>query len=382
LVQAIADHKTNYAVHEEAALTQFRDDISPTDPFQTGLTSINDLPGTPRSSSGSIEMFSPHNFAGDIDASSAAVYSYSGWLDGGYGHGAIKRFLTLQGAGNRLILGPWNHGGGWDIADPKRKTKSDFDHDSELLAFFDGHLTQKDYEAPRVRYFTIGAGWKTSDTWPPVKTSIVPMYLDAEGSLSTVAPKSNDGADPYQADMTAASGKTSRWRTQLEIDQPVIYLDRAQEDRKLLVYTGSPLPNAMEVTGHPVIRLHVESSESDGNFVVFLEDVDEKGCVTYVTEGRLRAIHRKLASNGPLPQLNIPYRSFAREDAMPLVRGQVAELVFDLLPTSYVFRKGHAIRVAIACADADHFAGLPGPAPHINVHRSRTYPSSIDLPVA
>ncbi|WP_415752552.1 CocE/NonD family hydrolase [Mycobacterium tuberculosis] len=65
----------------------------------------------------------------------------------------------------------------------------------------------------------------------------------------------------------------------------------------------------------------------------------------------------------------------------PLVPGEIARLTFDLLPTSYLFQPGHRIRIAIAGADASHFAILPGCAPTVRVYRSRMHASRIDLPV-
>jgi predicted acyl esterase len=95
----------------------------------------------------------------------------------------------------------------------------------------------------------------------------------------------------------------------------------------------------------------------------------------------LRALHRRYAPPGDDP-LGLPRRSFARADAAPLVPGEVAELTFDLLPTSYVFAAGHAVRVAIAGGDADHFARIPAEgSPSWRVQRSRSAPSSIVLPV-
>jgi len=115
---------------------------------------------------------------------------------------------------------------------------------------------------------------------------------------------------------------------------------------------------------------------------VYLEDVHPSGEVTYVTEGQLRAIHRKLSNEEPPYKTPVPYRTFMKKDAMPLVPGEPAELVFDLLPTSYQFLKGHSIRVAIAGADKDHFpvanTSLP---PTLEFHRDSEHASFIDLPV-
>lgn len=137
----------------------------------------------------------------------------------------------------------------------------------------------------------------------------------------------------------------------------------------------------MEVTGHPIVTLFVSSTANDGDFFVYLEDVDESGHVTYVTEGMLRAIHRKLSHEEPPYQTPTPYRTFKREDAVPLVSGEIAELKFDLLPTSYLLKKGHSIRVALAGADKDHFEVLEGEPPMVRFYRSESYPSHMDIPV-
>ncbi|HEY2165469.1 MAG TPA: CocE/NonD family hydrolase C-terminal non-catalytic domain-containing protein, partial [Gemmatimonadaceae bacterium] len=70
-----------------------------------------------------------------------------------------------------------------------------------------------------------------------------------------------------------------------------------------------------------------------------------------------------------------------KADAEPLVRGEIATLEFDLLPISYLFRAGHAVRVAIAGADVDHFATVSPRPPVYTVYRDAEHPSSIVLPV-
>ena len=137
----------------------------------------------------------------------------------------------------------------------------------------------------------------------------------------------------------------------------------------------------MEVTGHPLVTLHVSSTAKDGNFFVYLEDVAPRGRVEYVTEGMLRALHRKLSDDPPPYRTPVPYRTFLRVDASALVPGEVAELVFALYPTSYLFKKGHSIRVTVAGADKDHFENNPDAPPTVRIHRSARFPSHIDLPV-
>ena len=54
-----------------------------------------------------------------------------------------------------------------------------------------------------------------------------------------------------------------------------------------------------------------------------------------------------------------PYRSLSQSDAELLIPGEVTELFFDLVPTPWLFRKGHSIRIAVTAADRDHFHKFP-----------------------
>ena len=378
-------HADNYDVHAGALSMTFRDDVTPTDPYHQASDSVQGLAGHPLDVSGSIGLFSPHNYWRDLETSGAAIYSYSGWLDGAYPHSAVKRFLTVRTPGSRLVLGPWNHGGGWNINPLSGPSHSRFDHDAELLRFFDAHLKGIDTgiadEKP-VRYYTmVEEKWKSAENWPPAGAETVTCYLGADNTLTRKEPAAGNGHDEYRVDHSAETGELSRWRNQLSIDAAVRYPDRSGPDEKLLVYTSGPLGRDMEVTGHPVVTLFVSSTAEDGNFLAYLEDVDEEGRVRYVTEGGLRAIHRRLSVENPPYVQVVPYRTFRHEDAMPLVPGEVAELVFDLLPTSYLFREGHSIRVALAGADRSHFDTLFDEPPTVRFYRDGAHASRIDLPV-
>ncbi|CCC26927.1 conserved hypothetical protein [Mycobacterium tuberculosis variant africanum GM041182] len=368
---AIAAHRGNYDVHQIAGSLTFRDDVSASDPYRGQPDARLEPIGTPIES-GSINLISPHNYWRDVQASGAAIYSYSGWFDGGYAHAAIKRFLTVSTPGSHLILGPWNHTGGWRVDPLRGLSRPDFDHDGELLRFIDHHVKGADTgigSEPPVHYFTMVENrWKSADTWPPPATT-QSYYLSADRQLRPDAPDCDSGADEYVVDQTAGTGERSRWRSQVGIGGHVCYPDRKAQDAKLLTYTSAPLDHPLEVTGHVVVTLFITSTSSDGTFFVYLEDVDPRGRVAYITEGQLRAIHRRLSDGPPPYRQVVPYRTFASGDAWPLVPGEIARLTFDLLPTSYLFQPGHRIRIAIAGADASHFAILPGCAPTVRVYR-------------
>jgi putative CocE/NonD family hydrolase len=363
---AVRGHADNYDVHEMALRTTFRDDAH----MSGGLEA-------------SIDTLSPSSYVRALNAANTPVYSYSGWFDVAYQHGAIKRHLTLTNPENRLILGPWAHAGRF-TSSPANAGRTRFDHAAEMLKFFDHHLKGRETGLSadqRVHYFTMAEErWKAADTWPP-RSEARRFYFAANQTLSTTPPRESEAADAYEVDTSHGTGPQSRWDSAIG-GRFVAYPDRATQDEKLLVYDSEVLDRDTEVTGHPTVTLHVTSSAEDGAFFVYLEDVDAAGQVSYVTEGQLRALHRHVSPLDPPYAHVVPYHSFTRADGRPLVPGEAVELRFDLLPTSYLFRQGHRIRVAVAGADKDHFALIPrdGP-PKIRVHREVRRPSHVVLPV-
>ena len=118
----------------------------------------------------------------------------------------------------------------------------------------------------------------------------------------------------------------------------------------------------------------------DMDFFVFLEEVDGSRS-TYLTEGNLRASHRVL-SNAPFNNLGLPYHRHYKSDLAPIPAGEPVELVFDLLPISYLFRAGNRIRITVTCADADNFETPElDPAPKIRLLRDTAHASFVELPI-
>ncbi len=359
-------HATNFDVHAAALATPFRDDPAP----GLGLRTADWSPYGVRRAA--------------IEASGAAVFSQSGWLDGAYAHAAIKRFRTLANPGQRLVLGPWNHGGDQWLEPHEPTRASEFDHAAELLRFFDEHLKDGAHAngaapEPPVRWYTTGARvWRSAASWPP-PAQPTRLYLGPSGALVAVPEAAPAGADEYATDPEAGTGDTSRWRG-LAVPTWTEYPDRAAQGRHLRVYESEALSRDLEVTGHPLVQLTLRCDRSDGTLFAYLEDVDPQGRVGYVSEGALRAVMRRVRPAAEAPYaLSVPYHSFARADAEPLVPGQATELVFDLQPISHRFRRGHRVRLALAGADRDQFAALPGPPPVWTFERGAG--SWLELPV-
>lgn len=364
LSEAVKSHAANIELYKAAQQVTYRDDR----PF-------NRI---------SIDDFSVHSHAKEIGRSGAAINSWGGWLDAGTADAVLKSFMTLKNP-QRAIIGAWNHGGS-QLASPYSSPTSEAVRQSlEWLRFFDYYLKGVDTGVmPQERtllYYTMGEEkWKETKTWPVAGSAPVRFYMTDGNALSSKAPAASTGTDTYSVDFEATTGERNRWRTQL--GGPVSYPDRAAEDRRLLVYTSAPLAEDTEITGYPVVNLYVASTSTDGAFFVYLEDVDENGKVTYLTEGQLRAIHRKVSGERPPHWSGVPYHSFKRKDGAPLVPGRVAQLQFGLLPTSVLIKKGHRIRIAIAGHDKSVFARVPAEGtPVITVERNKGHASFIELPI-
>jgi uncharacterized protein len=367
LAQAVADHARNLDIFAAAKDVDARDDR----PAAVGV-SLDDL--------------SVFSHRARIERAKTAIYGWGSWMDAATADTCIRRFLNFDNP-QLEIVGAWSHGASYDAdpfhpadAPPAPSRRAQLFED---LRYFDRHLKNLGPPAlPRsFTYYVMGAGtWKTTDVWPIAGTKRERWHLQAEHGLGTAAPAASEGADTYTVDFSATTGTRNRWHTE-NGGGDVVYSDRAEQDRRLLTYTSAPMAEDVEITGYPIVSLSIASTATDGAFFVYLEDVDEAGRVVYVTEGQLRALYRKIADAPPFKTL-VPYHSFARRDAEPLVPGQPVRLDFGMLPTSVVVRAGHRIRVAIAGSDKDTFVRLPAAGtPEITVFRNRAEASFVELPV-
>ena len=329
-----------------------------------------------------------------IERSNLPAVIRCGWHDAGTALGALSLFNTC-GNSMRVILGPWNHAGD-ALVDPFQSGDGSqpetFAKDyrlgliaNSLDATFkkDAHQSSHTVEGEQfgiVEYYTLGENqWKTTKAWPLPTTQMQRLYLSADHRLVDVAPAQKSGCDSYQVNLTTTTGLNNRWYCQLQ--HPVFFADRQEEDKKLLVYDTPPLEEDVEITGHPVVYLYVRSSATDGQFFVYLETIDPDGRVRLLTEGQLRALHRKVSNKTPPYQIFGPYHSLKKKDVEPMNPGEVTEIAFDLLPLSVLLKKGQRIRLAIAGADKDTFAPIEGiENPELTVERNRDYASYIDLP--
>lgn len=327
---------------------------------------------------------SPASALAGIRQQRKPVQYWGSWMDAGTADAALARFRSAPEVPAELWITANNHSQhlNGDPFAPARKLpipaldsqyaiRSDFHH-----RILDGGKVDR-----IIHYYVMGADvMKQTRVWPPEGTRVERLSLAPGKTLTSRAPKSA-GVDDYAVDYAATTGDKTRWSTQG--GNPPAYPDRREADKKLIVYDGPPQVRDMELAGYPVVTLNLSASHDDPAIFAYLESVAPDGRVTMITEGQLRAVHRKIADPKSLPYDQGPVpRSFNRADAQPVVPGQVMELRFPLLPTAVLIRKGHRLRLAIAGADADTFRRYPAKGEsRFQIHHGGRYASSIELPM-
>jgi uncharacterized protein len=324
---------------------------------------------------------SPITYTDEIKAAGIKIYQIAGWFD----QASTSQFAAWKLWGGKLIIGPWTH-------------KMTFDSDivrTETLRWMDYTLkgiNNGTMDEPPLRYYTFnapkGQEWKSASQWPLPIQKLTKYYFTA-GPMGAVTSVNDGGLSP------------SIIESQVPDTYLVDYSVRAFEgnfkenarfwdgdmtggtDKKGLTYTSEALAHDIEVTGHPIIHLWVSSTAKDGDFHIFLEEVDgQTGKSLFVTNGMIRASNRALSVQSPWSDLGLPYHRCYDVDSKPMAAGEIVELSFDLYPISYIFRRGNRVRVTITGANEPTYPCIKEvPPPTIAVYHDSTHQSCIELPV-
>jgi hypothetical protein len=123
------------------------------------------------------------------------------------------------------------------------------------------------------------------------------------------------------------------------------------------------LEEEVHILGWPRAILHVSSTARVVAFTANLSDVAVDGTSHLVAKGMLNATRR-----------------VSLTEPSPVVPGEVFELDIEIDCTSWVFARGHRIRLSIASADWPNVWPTPEPATN-QVYRGPSHPSRLILPV-
>jgi putative CocE/NonD family hydrolase len=158
---------------------------------------------------------------------------------------------------------------------------------------------------------------------------------------------------------------------------PIGVKDQREVERRpdVLVYTGEPLTDDLEVTGPLEVVLWASSSAVDTDFTAKLVDVHPDGFAQNLADGILRCRYRSSA-----------------ERPRPLQPGRPEELRIDLWATSHVFLAGHRVRLEVSSSNfprfdrnlntgGDQATGTAWEVARQTVYHDSARPSHIVLPV-
>jgi predicted acyl esterase len=261
-------------------------------------------------------------------------FHIGGWYDG-Y-RNSLPRMLQHVQAPVKAMIGPWDH---YFPHDAWPKPQVEWRH--EAVRWFDqwlkdeetGILDEPDFAVYVRNYYPpdpaldrVPGHWRWEDGWPIERIEHQDWYVHADHGLSAEPSEHTTHTMTYKPSMGLEGGGPTMWWGSVTPDQQPM-------DDYSLVYTSEPLQNPLEILGRPIAKLNVSADAPRANWVVRISDVAPNGQVTQVTGAAFNGTHRHSAREP--------------EDIVP---GEVFPLNIDLHFTSWVFPKGHRIRVAISNA--------------------------------
>ncbi|PLZ02164.1 hydrolase [Burkholderia sp. WAC0059] len=311
-----------------------------------------------------------------------AVLSVCGWMDGcGYTNGSIARFLTLGKTNQHchLLIGPWDHGARINHSPWRNAELPEFNIYAEILRFFDKYLKGREngYQHEQsVHYFALkDEKWHAASGWPPQPAAdwhlaLDSLHVEGGGSL-VVAPTFATG-----------SGNHTRYERIAAIDCRDYYPDWDRQIDAMLTLKSEPVAEDRIIAGHVELDIWVESDKKDFALFAYLSEQEADGTVRYITEGMLRAGHRKSCPSDDPYVASWTYRSFALNDYEPVPLRVPVNLKIPLHPISWQLSAGSRLVLSLAQTDSDHFAQIPpGQPAALTVVADGDHPSGLSVPV-
>jgi hypothetical protein len=269
----------------------------------------------------------------DYSSIHVPTFVIGGWYDG-Y-RDSVPRMLEKLEAPVKGIVGPWAHT--WpNLPYPEPGVE----WRREAVRWFDYWLKGDDtgiMDEPRFAVYVrewhppgvvdkVPGYWRWEEGWPIDRTKKLALYVHADHTLSSARSVGGDGQTHRLRYLPTvgveASGNVNWWG-----DFP---WDQRGTDAYSLVYDSDPLDQDLEILGFPRAILHVSADAPLADWIVRISDIAPDGTVTQVAGAGLSGAQRK-----------------SSEEPEPLVPGQVYKLEYDLHFTSWVFPKGHRIRLAV-----------------------------------
>lgn len=268
------------------------------------------------------------------DAIQIPTFLIGGWYDG-Y-RDSVPRMLEHMQAPVKAIVGAWNH-----TYPDAPYPKPGFDWRHEAVRWFDQWLKGRDtgiMREPRLAVYVRGwhppgpylekapGQWRYEEGWPIARVRERVLHPRADRSLGDAPGAAAVDRLRYVPTTGVEAGGPVMWFGDVAPDQ-------RGSDAFSLVYETPPLEEDLEILGLPRALLRVSADAPLAHWFARVNDVAPDGTVTLVANAGQNGAHRVSARD---PKAIEPGRPFPLE----------IELHF----TSWVFPKGHRIRLAVSNA--------------------------------
>jgi uncharacterized protein len=243
----------------------------------------------------------------------------------------VTDMLMKSKAPIKAMVGPWNHS---FPNEPDFGPKLEWR--DQAVRWFDYWLKGRDTgvrEDPRLVIFVqhwhppdptlqeVPGEWRREDTWPPKDATEMTLFFQGNHTLEKSA------ADPTKHQLkyipTVGVEAGFWWGELLSDPRPV--------DAFSLVYDSAPLEQDLAILGRPRALLRASATAPLADWFARLSDIAPDGTVTQITGAGLNGAQRE-----------------SMTEPRDLEPGKVYPLDIEMHLTSWVFTKGHRIRVAIS----------------------------------
>ncbi len=277
------------------------------------------------------------------------VFSIGAWGKSGlHLRGNFTGFERVRGPKQLLVVG----------ADSFAKTQLLFFeekfHQEELLPWYDYHLKGIEngvMERPKVRFFVKNENKVAATTaFPPTDATPSTFYLS--GERSSLVQSLNDGSLSESAPVNTIGETTwvypdPQWQAGVTIIEEGGVLNHVA---RVNTFTTPALDRDREFTGQGVLVINASSDQKDLDLIVKISLVTAKTgpAGIKVSQGWLRASHRNEDA-----EMTSEMRPFHKHDRVEEIEpGKIYKLRVELMPMSFLARKGDRIRLEISNQDS------------------------------
>ena len=274
------------------------------------------------------EFWRKNSLRWQYDRIQVPCYLIGGLLDG-Y-RDSIPRMLENMKVPIRAVIGPYKHD--W----PNEGVPGpDYEWRHEAVRFWDYWLKDRDtgiLDDPPITLFMreghapdanlkVTPGRFIGSAWPIPGTTLKKLYPSADHSLQERPGAPAVASLRYVPSYGVATG--------LWWGEPTG--DMRPDDAGALVFDGPVIREASMIAGMPRVRLRVSADARLAHWAVRLEDIQPDGSVSLVTGVLLNGSQR-----------------LSRLDPEPLVPGRTYDIELDMHFTTWTFKPGHRIRLAVS----------------------------------